>query len=101
MKRTTAIRCILVLAIGLFSTSSTDAQIDYRVGRTGGDGRALDANPLVGGRGVNRPVGSPFRSGFEGNAIISGNVTGLGGFKAYTPVLQSNRFRGSLPSLLR
>ncbi len=74
-------------------------QIDYRVNRgdAGGSGRLLDQNPGLGTGRVN--LAAPSFDGWQrSNALISGNLTGLGRFQAYSPVLSNNQFRVSLPS---
>lgn len=83
-----------------FACPEAVAQIDHRVDhRTPGmTGRLLDRNPGTGSFGINPRAASQFDAGLRANAIISGNVTGLGGFHAFSPVLQNNRFRASLPS---
>jgi hypothetical protein len=60
-------------------------------------GFANDRNPAIGSGGYNRPGGS-FDAGFRSNAIITGNVTGLAGFKGFSPILQTNAFRDDLQS---
>lgn len=60
------------------------------------DGRLLDANPAVGGRGVNpaRPV-SPL---LRGNLTATGNVRGGLGLRSFSPISDPTAFRGGLPS---
>lgn len=74
------------------------AQIDKRV-NTGNStsGRLHDANPAVGSGGMNlaRPT---YDLGGRADAIITGNVRGLGSFQGNSPLLQNNAFRGSLGS---
>jgi hypothetical protein len=52
---------------------------------------------MIGSGGLNQPV-SRFDAGTYSNAVITGNLTGLGRFHAFSPVLQNNQFRASLPS---
>jgi len=74
-------------------------QIDHRVnqGNAGVAGRANDANPAVGSSGIN-PMAPRYDAGGYARAVITGNVTGLAGFKGDSPVVQNNWFRGNLPS---
>ncbi len=76
----------------------THAQIDKRV-NTGNSnsGRLHDANPAVGSGGINlaRPT---YDLGGRSDAIITGNVRGLGSFQGNSPLLQNNAFRASLGS---
>lgn len=85
--------CVLVWA------TPADSQIDNRINMSNppGTGRIHDANPQVGSGGRNsaRPG---FLLGLRANAIVTGNVTGLGVFHGDSPVLQNNRFRAELPS---
>lgn len=78
---------------------SLNAQIDNRVnrGNTQTGGYQLDKSPQAGSGGFNlsRPG---FDYGARANAIITNNVTGIGGFKGYSPLYQNNAFRGDLPS---
>jgi hypothetical protein len=77
-------------------------QVDHRVnrGNTDTSGYALDRNAQAGSGGFNltRPGLTGFDSGSTANAVITGNVTGLGGFKGFSPIPQSNAFRTDLPS---
>lgn len=92
-----AIRLISFCGV-LFIVAPAFAQIDYRINTaTDRDGRLLDKNPLVGSGGINGPVSYPI-PGMSSNAIITGNVTGLGGFKGYSPIVDTSRFRAELPS---
>lgn len=87
---------LLLLAL---TSALARAQVDHRVnqGNAARAGHALDANPGRGTGGLNRPSGR-FDAGGYADAVITGNVTGLGRFQAYSPVLQTNQFRASLPS---
>lgn len=93
-------RAVVALAIGLFGSADSYAQIDHRVnqGNSAVAGRALDSNPGLGTGRFNLTRPGMSDPGAMSNAIISGNVTGLGGFKDYSPVPQSNQFRAPLPS---
>ncbi len=75
-------------------------QVDYRSDHfaPGMSGNLLDANPLIGSGGYNRPISSPWTPGLGADAVITRNVTGLGGFHGQTPLLQTNQFRDTLPS---
>lgn len=88
---------IASFTLGLFSAVA-HAQIDKRV-NTGNStsGRLHDANPGVGSGGVNlaRPA---YDLGGRADAIITGNVSGLGSFQGNSPLLQNNAFRASLGS---
>lgn len=100
MRRTWHIRLGLIVTGALAWAEAGVAQIDHRVnqGNSGTAGRALDANSAVGSSGFNltRPgLSSP---GTASNAIITGNVTGLAGFKGYSPIPSVNAFRDTLPS---
>ena len=89
------------LAILGFAIVARDAiaQIDHRVntGNAATAGFARDRNPGIGTGGYNL-AGPGFDAGYRANAIITGNVTGLGGFKGFSPILQTNAFRGELQS---
>lgn len=89
---------IASLALSLAFATTAHAQIDKRV-NTGNanSGRVHDANPGVGSGGVNlaRPA---FDLGGRADAIITGNVSGLGSFQGGSPLLQNNAFRASLGS---
>ncbi len=89
---------IAVVCIAL-TTSAAEAQIDLRVnqGNPHGDGRILDRNPGLGTGGFNAATGA-FDYGLRANSIVTGNVTGLSGFKGYSPIVDNNRFRDGLPS---
>lgn len=97
---TAQLRHGLAAAAFLCAAQVAAAQIDHRVNNRvpGTDGRVLDNNTLRGSGGVNQPRVAGFDGGLRANAIITGNVTGLAGFHAQTPVLQNNRFRAGLPS---
>lgn len=86
----------------LAMTGPLAAQVNYRVSSASerGDGHALDANNQVGSRGYNTAVSSQysFDYGQRANEIITGNVTGLGGFRGNSPILANNAFRAELPS---
>lgn len=100
MVRIAQLRCGLAAAAFVCAAQGAAAQIDHRVDNRvpGSDGRVLDSNTLLGSGGVNQPRVGGYDAGLRANAIITGNVTGLAGFHAQTPVLQNNRFRASLPS---
>lgn len=99
MKSFHSIWFVPAAVVGSLLATAAVGQIDHRVnrGNTATGGRALDSNPNASGRfNITRPgINDP---GAMSNAIISGNVTGLGGFKDYSPIPQSNQFRESLPS---
>ncbi len=83
------------------NSSSVLAQIDRRINNRvrGMGGRALDRNPLLGSGGVNSPGARySFDGGFRARSLITGNLTGLAAFHGQTQILQSNSFRGALPS---
>ncbi|MFQ5425254.1 MAG: tetratricopeptide repeat protein [Phycisphaerae bacterium] len=89
-----------VCGIGtIFLPHVARGQIDHRIdlGRPGAVGRLYDANPGIGLGGYNaaRPG---FTAGLRANAVITGNVTGLGAFHGVSPVVQNNQFRDGLPS---
>jgi len=86
------------MGVTLSIATSASAQIDKRVNTGNGhSGRLHDANPGVGSGGVNlaRPT---YDYGGRSDAIITGNVSGLGYFKGNSPLMQNNAFRGSLGS---
>jgi hypothetical protein len=76
------------------------SQIDSRVNRGNATtaGRALDSNSAVGGSRFNVTRPDTFDAGRLSNAVISGNLTGLGRFHAESPIPNSNQFRVALPS---
>lgn len=87
-----------VILLGCFWSAHSYAQVDNRVDRASpGTTRLHDANPEVGSGGYNaaRPG---YLGGYRANAIITGDVTGLEGFRGFSPVLQNNRFRAAVPS---
>lgn len=92
----TGVQAFLILICG----GIVQGQVDRRAyrGNSLGRGHALDGNPGLGTRGLNRPRGRSFDAGSRMNAIISGNFTGLARFHAASPVPFSNQFRTSLPS---
>jgi len=98
MPRRTLLRLGGIVAAGLLA-APVSAQVDHRVnqGNAGQAGHALDANPGRWTGGLNQPSGR-YDAGGYADAVITGNVTGLAGFRAYSPVHQSNQFRASLPS---
>lgn len=100
MTRSSRILSGASIGLALICTSSATAQIDHRVnqGNASAAGRLLDNNPQVGSSGFNITRPGLNDPGARANAIITGNVTGLAGFKGYSPVVQNNQFRGSLPS---
>lgn len=103
MKKTWHILMGLVAGGVLVMSTIASAQIDHRVnqGNSVTGGRALDQNPGVGSSGFNltRPGMTDMSNpGAYSNAIISGNVTGLAGFKGNSPIAPANAFRDSLPS---
>lgn len=87
-----------LMSVALFAASAA-AQVDYRVnqGNQLGDGRALDNNPGLGAGGRNA-FAPRFDYGYGANSIVTGNVTGLSGFRGYSPIVDGNRFRDSMPS---
>ncbi|MFH1418065.1 MAG: hypothetical protein ABII12_07265 [Planctomycetota bacterium] len=99
MRRSSAMVLLAALAAWLFHPLAVAGQIDHRVNRgdAGGSGRLLDQNLGLGTSGVN-PVAPTFDGWQRSNALISNNLTGLGRFQAYSPVLSNNQFRVSLPS---
>lgn len=88
---------IASLVLGL--ASSAQAQIDKRVntGNANTSGRVHDANPAVGSGGMNlaRPT---YDLGGRADAVITGNLRGLGSFHGDSPLMQNNAFRASLGS---
>lgn len=92
---------LFIVSAFLVAGSATllPAQVDHRVnrGNTEIGGYQLDKSPQAGSGGFNlsRPG---FDYGARANAIITNNVTGIGGFKGYSPLYQNNAFRGDLPS---
>lgn len=89
-----------LIAVTSISSPMAIAQVDHRIDHRvdDGAGRLLDRNPQV-GQGRANPVPSRrFDGGARANAIITGNLTGLGRFHVSSPVLQNNQFRAALPS---
>ncbi len=76
-----------ILVIGLAAGSTATAQVDNRV-QPGQPvpGHARDANPQVGSGGFNSPVVTGANFINSANAIMSGNVSGLGGFHYADPI---------------
>jgi len=97
---TARIRFGFAAAVFLGVAQIAGAQIDHRADNRvpGSDGRVLDSSNRSGSGGINQPHVADYAGGFRADAIITGNVTGLAGFHAQTPVLQNNRFRADLPS---
>lgn len=89
----------LISALALGLASPAQAQIDKRVntGNANTSGRVHDANPAVGSGGMNlaRPT---YDLGGRADAIITGNLRGLGSFQGDSPLMQNNAFRASLGS---
>jgi len=89
---------VLAVILCIAVAPAAFAQIDKRV-NTGNanSGRLHDANPGVGSGGINlaRPA---YDLGGRSDAIITGNVSGLGRFQGGSPLLQNNAFRASLGS---
>ncbi|MEK6644473.1 MAG: hypothetical protein AABZ08_11250 [Planctomycetota bacterium] len=92
----------LTVSLSLAATltvSIVQAQVDHRInqGNTQTGGYQLDKNPQAGSGGYNlsRPG---FDFGAGANAIITNNITGVGGFKGFSPLYQNNAFRADLPS---
>lgn len=92
-------RVAALLLVGLVPVAVANGQIDKRV-NTGGvnAGYARDANPMVGSGGLNLSRPGMNDPGYFSNAIISGNVTGLAGFRGDSPIANLNQFRDGLPS---
>ncbi|MBI5764216.1 MAG: hypothetical protein HZA51_11890 [Planctomycetes bacterium] len=92
-------QCVVSALLVALAASNLPAQVDHRVnrGNTETGGYQLDKSPQAGSGGFNlsRPG---FDYGARANAIITNNVTGIGGFKGYSPLYQNNAFRGDLPS---
>ncbi|MCB9853175.1 MAG: hypothetical protein H6819_08765 [Phycisphaerales bacterium] len=96
----TAFVCVAILVWA--TPAPLAAQVDYRVDyRQGGD-RSFDANNRIGSGGLNPQPwnGSPYSYsyGAYANQVITGNVTGLGGFQGPTALPGVNQFRGGLQS---
>lgn len=76
------------------------AQVDYRLDYREGGAREFDANNRIGSGGLNAPVNNysqySFNYGVYANQVITGNVTGLGGFQGPTAIPGVNQFRGGL-----
>ncbi len=92
MRRT---RTGLSISITVAALLSVATDLSGQVRRIG-DGRALDANPLVGSGGFNVPGG-----GYQlnrGNLIITGNITGGRAFQGFSPIRDSSQLLLSLPS---
>ncbi len=86
-------------AVAILVARPAHAQVDHRVnaGNVHGSGQALDSNPgLYTGR-LN-PSANTFDGGLRADALITGNMTGLGRFHDSTPIVHSNQFRDTLPS---
>jgi hypothetical protein len=90
MKRHVTI--LIVVGVTLCTTVSMWGQVDLRVNQ----GNALDANPGVGSGGANTAVAPT--SAMDTQLLVSGQVTGLGGFHGNVPYYQPNEFHGNLPS---
>ncbi|GJQ27061.1 MAG: hypothetical protein HBSAPP02_20930 [Phycisphaerae bacterium] len=92
-------RVAICLVAVLLPVAAANGQIDKRV-NTGNvnAGYARDANPMVGSGGLNLSRPGMNDPGFFSNAIISGNVTGLAGFRGDSPIYNTNQFRDALPS---
>lgn len=87
-----------ILAV-LLPAAASPGQLDKRVNKGNiGSGYAKDANPMVGSGGLNLSRPGMNDPGFFSNAIISGNVTGLAGFRGDSPIYNTNQFRDALPS---
>ena len=80
-----------VAAVVLASSGAAWGQVQRIPG-----GDLLDANPQIGSGGSNRPV--PGYQPINGNAIINGNVSGLGYFHGNIPYSSPYQFQGSLGS---
>ena len=68
-----------------------------QAGRPTQDGRALDANIGIGTGGYNATRGD-YRALNASNRYITGNVTGLGAFRGYSPIRDPSYFQDGLPS---
>ncbi|HWL93974.1 MAG TPA: tetratricopeptide repeat protein [Phycisphaerae bacterium] len=95
-----AVPCVVGLGLGFVAIAR--AQIDNRVrpSNQARDGRLLDANTQVGAGGFNyrTPQIYNFDYGVRAREIITGNVSGLAGFHADSPIIANNAFRVDLPS---
>ncbi len=82
---------LVLAALAVAGTGMAYGQIDVTP-----DGRLLDANPAVGGRGRNfaRPV-SPI---MRGNASATGNLGAGMSLRSFSPIREASAFRGSLQS---
>lgn len=86
-------------AIVILVAQPMHAQVDHRVnaGNAHGSGQALDNNPGFYSGRLN-PTANTFDGGIRADALITGNMTGLGRFHDSTPIVHSNQFRETLPS---
>ncbi len=81
---------VTVIAVGLCALLMTPSAIaQYALG----DGRALDANPAVGGNRFNTQK-APFRLNKLNNAIVTGNVSGGKQFRGSVGYSAPGDFRG-------
>ncbi len=84
-------RWLMLAALAvLFAATLSSAQV-----RPVQDGRALDANPMVGARGTNTGIST---SRFNSNLYVTGQVTGLGRFRGGVPYRAENQLGITLPS---
>lgn len=76
-----------ILVVGLAAGSTATAQVDHRV-QPGQPvpGHARDANPQLGSGGFNSGVVTGANFINSANAVMSGNVSGLGGFHYADPI---------------
>lgn len=84
-----------VLVWGLAATVLAPAGLTGQV-VPAADGRALDANPLVGGTGYNTPVSADPQ--LSSQLYITGQVTGLGRFHGRSVYYAEDQLHLSLPS---
>ena len=83
---------LIVAALSLVVSSAAWGQVDARVNQ----GNVLDANPGVGSGGANTAVAPT--TALDTQLIVSGQTTGLSGFRGNVPYYQPNQFHGNLPS---
>ncbi len=98
MARYSPARVVFTSAIVFLATSPLLGQVDHRINQGNmAAGRALDANFAV-GQGPRIPNQTRYVPGRWAEAVVTGNVTGLGRLHVPASALGTNQFRLSLPS---
>ena len=88
---------VLAAAVAAVALSAGIASAQYRVQQ---NGDALDANNRVGSGGSNGPTGQNVTDQYRarnGNAVVTGNVTGGASFSGYVPYLAPGQFNDFTP----